>query len=136
MLLHLDFSVIVYCDFCAVQESESFPGQPSALPIDAKDEDAISGPAWLAGESQPVENSDFDSLDDLLCNEIFDSCAQLNDLGMNTTTVNGFAGNTNLLDGNENASFGIPDLDNIQLDTPPDFQLSVSPQSPSLTLLL
>ena len=55
---------------------------------------------------------------------------------MNTTPVNGIAGNTNLLDGNDNVSFGIPDLDNIQLDTPPDLQLSVSRQSPSLTLLL
>ncbi|KAK4272122.1 hypothetical protein QN277_020716 [Acacia crassicarpa] len=102
------------------KEAESIPGKPSALPIDVQDEGDTSGPAWLAGESQ----ADFDGLDDLLCKEIFDSSAQLNDYGMNSITVNGFASNSNLLARNDNASFGISDLDNLELGTPPDFQLS------------
>lgn len=107
------------------KDAESVPGEPSAPAIDVQDEDNTSGPAWLAGESQAAENSDFDGLDDiLLCKEILDSSARLNDSGMNSTIVNGFASNTNLSVGNDNASFGISDLDNLELDTPPDFQLS------------
>lgn len=77
-------------------------------------------PEWLAGESQAVESSDINCLDEtLLCKEIFDS-------GLNYMSDGDFASGTNDLPKNGNASYGIADLENLELDTPPDFQLSVS----------
>jgi hypothetical protein len=86
-----------------------------------------SSPAWLAGESQAVENCDLNCLDDsLLCKEIFDSCASSNHWGLNDISYTNFVSNKNEMTINNNASSGIPELENIELDTPPDFQLSVS----------
>jgi hypothetical protein len=84
-------------------------------------------PAWLAGESQAVENSGLNSMDDsLLCKEIFESCAPLNNSGLNYSSYTGLASNTNEMTANNNASSGFADLENLELDTPPDFYLSVS----------
>lgn len=82
-------------------------------------EDDVGYPAWLAGESQAVEN-DLNCLDDtLLCKEIFDT-------GLNYMSPTGFASNINELPRSGNTSCGIADLENLELDTPPDFQLAVS----------
>jgi hypothetical protein len=86
-----------------------------------------SSPAWLAGESQAVENCDLNCLDDsLLCKEIFDSSAPLNYWGLNDISYTNFVSNKNEATINNNAASGIPELENIELDTPPDFQLAVS----------
>jgi len=69
---------------------------------------------YLAGESQAVDPNPTDIDDPLLCKEIFSSCAPL-DNGMMNVTDRGYHG-----------SFSIADLENIDLDTPPDFQLTVS----------
>ncbi|XP_015879020.3 SUPPRESSOR OF GAMMA RESPONSE 1 isoform X2 [Ziziphus jujuba] len=80
--------------------------------------DDMGYPEWLAGESQAVESSDINCLDEtLLCKEIFDS-------GLNYMSDADFASGTNDLPKNGNASYGIADLENLELDTPPDFQLS------------
>ncbi|KAF7819512.1 Suppressor of gamma response 1 [Senna tora] len=109
------------------QEIKPFPQESHAPPSDGNlEEDNTGGTGWLAGESQAVEN-DFDGLDDiLLCNEILDSSSVFNDSGFNSSSTNGFACNTNGLagSGHDNLSYGISDLDNLELDTPPDFQLS------------
>ena len=85
-------------------------------------------PEWLAGESQAVENSDFDGLDDsLLCNEIFDSAPRVpNNSGVKLVSCTGMAHNTNEVNENSNEPCGIAELENLELDTPPDFQLAVS----------
>lgn len=104
-------------------------------------EDHTEYPAWLAGESQAVENTDLNCMDDsLLCKEIFDSFAPLSHSGLNHLSHSGFVSNTTEVTGNNNASSGIADLANIDLDTPPDFQLTVSitsyPSSSSLLTFL
>lgn len=108
----------------------STPREPHATPsADVLDEDNTGGAAWLAGESQAVENYDFDGLDDILvCNEILDTSSVLNGTGLNCTSSNGLACDTNVLagPGHDNLPYGISDLENLELDTPPDFQLSVS----------
>ncbi|CAK7328137.1 unnamed protein product [Dovyalis caffra] len=83
-------------------------------------------PEWFAGESQAVENTDFNGFDDsLLCNEIFDSAPRLpNNSGVNPVSYTGSAHNTNEVKDNNNEPCGIADLENLELDTPPDFQLA------------
>lgn len=75
-------------------------------------------PAWLAGESQAVENGLNCSDDSLLCKEIFDT-------GLNYMSHAGFASNTNELPRNGDTSCGIAELENLEFDTPPDFQVAV-----------
>lgn len=81
----------------------------------------------MAGESQALEVAEFDGLDDiLLCNEILDSSALLNDdFGLDSTTLNGFSSYDNIMAGNDNVTRGTSVLDTLELDTPPDFDLSV-----------
>lgn len=83
-------------------------------------------PLWLAGESQPPENSHPSGLDDsLLCNENFESYAPLGDSSYYPAPS--FACNTSsgVAAGEKNATSGFSDLENLELDTPPDFQLAV-----------
>ncbi|XP_048434611.1 SUPPRESSOR OF GAMMA RESPONSE 1-like isoform X2 [Pyrus x bretschneideri] len=81
---------------------------------DPRFEDNIGEPTWLAGESQA---DDLHSLDEtLLCKEIFGSASNLisnTDFNSNTYEVNG----------NSSTPCGLRDLENIGLDSPPDFQL-------------
>ncbi|KAJ1402060.1 NAC domain [Sesbania bispinosa] len=100
-----------------IQDAKPMPGESHALPSDVKNEDNMGDPAYLAGESQA--DCDFDGLDDiLLCKEMLDSSAVMNDSGLNFT-FNSFACNEN------EAFYGIPVLDTLELDTPPDFDLSI-----------
>ena len=91
-------------------------------------EDDVENQEWLAGESQAIENSDFSGIDDsLLCNEIFNLSPLFpNNSGLNNVPYNSIAYTTNEVTGNNNAPCGIADLENLQLDTPPDFTLNVS----------
>lgn len=86
--------------------------------------------SWLAGESQAPENSDLGHIEDsLLCKEEINSSAFLNNSGINNVSYTGFSHNAYSMKGNNSAPCGISDLENLELDTPPDFQLAVS--SPS-----
>ncbi|KAJ4973943.1 hypothetical protein NE237_007117 [Protea cynaroides] len=98
-------------------ESEFFQEVPrSPLPAIRLDDDKVDA-SWLADESQPVIEPDPNVVDDsLLCNEILDSYASyfLDFNGSQMDAVEGDVSSTN----------GIPDLDGIDLGTPPDFQLA------------
>nr|POF06123.1 suppressor of gamma response 1 [Quercus suber] len=112
-------------DLSSLQEAEFVSEASHAPPPDIKAEDNMDYPAWLAGESQAVENSDLNCMNDsLLCREIFDNYAPLNNSGLNHISFTGSSSNTNEMTLNNSASSGIPDLENIYLDTPPDFQLA------------
>lgn len=87
-----------------------FPPSCSQYGVDTKP------PEYLAGESQAPDADPNDIDDSLLCKEIFSSCAPLDD---------GIArGITDLSDEGYGGSYGINDLENIDLDTPPDFSLA------------
>lgn len=101
-----------------VQEAYHVP-QP-----DTRFEDNIGQPTWLAGESQV---DDLDSLGEtLLCKEIFGYSTDLNGSAPNPISNTDFNNNTYGVTGNSSTSCGIHDLENIELDSPPDFQLAVS----------
>ncbi|KAF8408317.1 hypothetical protein HHK36_007466 [Tetracentron sinense] len=92
----------------------------SAVPI----EDDRVYPAWWAGESQAVENPDASGMEDsLLCNEILDSYAPLDNSGLKDYPHFTYRSTSDALGGDINSNCGFTDLDNIELDTPPDFQL-------------
>lgn len=82
---------------------------------------------WLAGESQAVEDADQNGLhDSLLCKEILYPHVSHNNSPFNHD-IYGFSHNMDgSMPGNNNAPCGIADLENLELDTPPDFQLAVS----------
>ncbi|KAL2505257.1 NAC domain containing protein 85 [Abeliophyllum distichum] len=101
-----------------LQELEIFKesSHPSSYPQSGEQ---IDFPTSLAGESQAVD------LDDsLFCNEIIDSYALLSDLRPKNSSCTQVAHNTtNIPQGDGNGTFGIADLETLELDTPPDFQL-------------
>lgn len=116
------------------QEEDIIKGA-SHIPAHCVHQNEVGDPAWLAGESQGVENPDFSGIhDSLLCKEIFDSSSLfLNGSTLNNIAYRGTASNTKQLTGNNdsnknnnNAPCGIADLENLDFDTPPDFQLAVS----------
>ncbi|TXG54733.1 hypothetical protein EZV62_019989 [Acer yangbiense] len=79
-------------------------------------DDNLDYSTWFAGESQAIENSDLDSIEDsLLCKEEINSSAAFNNSGINNTREN------------NSAPCGISDLENLEFDTPPDFHLSDYP---------
>ena len=99
-----------------IQESSLIPQ------TDIQGDDYMEYP-WLAGESQAVENSGLNSIDDsLLCNETFDS--RYTYIPNTDLTCE-----ENRLTGKSIPPCGISDLENLELDTPPDLQLSVRPSS-------
>ncbi|KAK7316481.1 hypothetical protein VNO77_35540 [Canavalia gladiata] len=108
-----------------IQDTKPIPGEPHAPPSDdVQNEDITGDPAWLAGESQA--ECDFDGLDDiLLCKEMLNSSSLLKDPGLNSN-FNNFTCSEIELAGNNNddVSYGVSVLDTLELDTPPDFDLS------------
>ncbi|KAK1359463.1 Supressor of Gamma Response 1 [Heracleum sosnowskyi] len=97
--------------------------QPSEVHL----KDDIDFP-FLAGESQAVN---LDGIEDsLLCDEIFDSCALNNNYynsGLHHDSSSALlceATDASGAENNMNINCSIPDLDDIELGTPPDFQLS------------
>lgn len=109
------------------QEAEHGSKASCSSTPDILTEDKMEYPTWLAGKSQAVENSVLESTDDSLrCKEVFDSCA-VNHSSMNRISYTDFVCNIDEeASGINNASPGIADLENIELDTPPDFPLAVS----------
>ncbi|KAL1318940.1 hypothetical protein AAHE18_15G241200 [Arachis hypogaea] len=109
---------------------ESLAPPPSEVHGD-ENNGGFNNTALLSVETQPVENSDFIGLDDiLLCKEqtLDSSSAYLNDSGLKSNNLKGFAcnanGNAAELFGDVNDCYGISVLDNLGLDSPPDFDLS------------
>lgn len=85
-------------------------------------------PAWLAGESQGVDDPNLIDIDvSLLCNEILDSFPPIDDPGYkHIPYFSDCSQRIEPLEQDHNALSRIPDLDNIEVYTPPDFQLAVS----------
>ena len=117
------YSFYFYFFYNMEQEAEVVrePSHPSSAHFC----DDVETQTCLAGESQAVDGNGVD--DSLLCNEIFDSYVTLDDSGLNGVAFDGFARFTNDIPGVDNSVIcGIVDLENLELDTPPDFQLAVS----------
>ncbi|KAK9272647.1 hypothetical protein L1049_003023 [Liquidambar formosana] len=108
----------------SAQGAKFIPEASHAPLSSAQFENDMEYTAWLAGESQAVENFDPSGIDDsLLCKEILDSYAP-NFSGPSPISCNGFACNMNAVTGDNYTACGISDLENLELDTPPDFQLA------------
>lgn len=104
------------------------PGQP----CDAKIKCEMEYSTCLAGESQAADANDVD--DSLLCDEHNDY-SFLDSFGPNVGPSADYTHSTcHLPQGNGNTTCGISELDNLELDTPPDFELAVS--FPSLHVLM
>ncbi|KAF5746900.1 putative NAC domain transcriptional regulator superfamily protein [Tripterygium wilfordii] len=108
-----------------VQEGGSMIGASHVAPPSIGLDDDMGYPTWLAGESQAVETDDLNYIEDSwLCKEILDSTSHLNNPGLNHVSYSGFCRDNKAETGTNNTSAGSFDLENIELDTPPDFQLS------------
>lgn len=128
MLLLPFIFILCLLDLFHVDQKAEFAGEASH-PYSSTDqiEKNMEYPLWLAGESQAVDDTDQNGLhDSLLCKEILYPCAPLYDSGLNPDPVIGFSHNMNGMPGDHNPPCGIADLENLELDTPPDFQLAVS----------
>ncbi|KAL3640099.1 hypothetical protein CASFOL_011917 [Castilleja foliolosa] len=96
---------------------------PSELPSNHHSVDSrfqnenIDNATCLAGNSKAV---DLSSADSLLCDEIIDSYLRWDDLKPNNPTPTQAGGDTSVL----HQRCDISDLDNLELDTPPDFHLT------------
>ncbi|CAJ1792116.1 unnamed protein product [Sphenostylis stenocarpa] len=106
----------------SAQDAKTIPGESHTPLSDIQD---LDNSAWLAGESQAEEHTAYDGLDDiLLCKEILDSSARLNDSELDSTNLSDLAFFDNQMARNDNESCGISVLDTLELDTPPDFDFS------------
>ncbi|XP_038717124.1 SUPPRESSOR OF GAMMA RESPONSE 1-like [Tripterygium wilfordii] len=109
----------------AFQEGDSSIGASHVPPPLAGLENDMDYPPCLAGESQAVQTDYLNGIEDSwLCKEILDSTSHLNNPGLNHVSYSGFSCNSNAETGINNTSAGFFDLENLELDTPPDFQLS------------
>ncbi|XVF14024.1 hypothetical protein REPUB_Repub09cG0020700 [Reevesia pubescens] len=109
-----------------MHQEAKFSAEGSHLPpLAIQCENDLDYPAWLAGESQAAENPDLNCLDDsLLCDELLDSSSLLKNSVKNQVSYNGCAHCTNETTGNNDASCGISELENLEFDTPPDLPLA------------
>ncbi|XP_040370950.1 SUPPRESSOR OF GAMMA RESPONSE 1 isoform X4 [Rosa chinensis] len=93
--------------------------------LDSQFENNVGQPTWLAGESQVDEYCGLNCFDDtLLCKETFNSSTPLNGPVLNPISNGDCVNNTYGVTGNSSTAFGIPDLENLEFDSPPDFQLT------------
>ncbi|GMJ04284.1 NAC domain containing protein 44 [Hibiscus trionum] len=106
-----------------MHQEAKFSVEGSHLPKDSVHcEDNPDCQAWLAGESQAGENSDFNGLDDfLLCNELLDPSSLLTSSVKNRVSN---ADGTDEMKGNNDVACGISELENLEFDTPPDVPLA------------
>ncbi|XP_057983286.1 SUPPRESSOR OF GAMMA RESPONSE 1-like isoform X2 [Malania oleifera] len=117
----------ISCDDVAddnIQQASPLEAEVTAGAYQRPFGDDLVYPEWLAGESQAVDNLDQNGIDDeLLCKEIFGSYTPLGDPMLNPGPFAGHDRN-DFFGGDKNATCGIADLENLELDTPPDFQLA------------
>ncbi|XP_039031976.1 SUPPRESSOR OF GAMMA RESPONSE 1-like [Hibiscus syriacus] len=120
------YKSVLYDDINENTHQRNFYVEGSHLPKDSVQcKDNSDYPAWWAEESQAVENSDFNGLDDfLLCNELLDSSS------LQTSSVKNSLSNVSCTDGttetkgNKDIDSGISELENLEFDTPPDVPLA------------
>lgn len=81
---------------------------------------------WLAGESQPCDDHDFQEVDvSLLCHETIDPHPHSSDQGPNQVDYSSLRGASELT-GTYNAPCGLSDLEKLEFDSLPDFLHNVS----------
>ncbi|KAH1059510.1 hypothetical protein GYH30_003498 [Glycine max] len=108
------------------EDTKTIPRESHAPQSDIQDQDFPGNAAWLAGELRAEESTKYDGCDNiLLCKEILDSSAILNDLGLDSTNLEDIASYATQRARNDNESCGISVLDSLELDTP-DFDLFCS----------
>ncbi|EAZ23656.1 hypothetical protein OsJ_07356 [Oryza sativa Japonica Group] len=98
--------------------------EESNIPIVSLKDDA-GNPAWCAGETQAAREAvqACPNLDESLrCHEVLDSFYHETLLPSDRPILS--QGGNEILDRNLNAVYGLPDLYNVDLGTPPDFQLA------------
>lgn len=120
--------------FCfQLKDNQETSTTESVLPVSLNE---CVNPTWCAGESQAVEDPDPNINDEaLLCHEDLDSFPAFEDSSLQFQFPD-LDHSKNEIPGKINNSLsGIYDLDNIEIDTPPDFQLAVSPATCSLFLI-
>ena len=80
----------------------------------------------LAGESQAVEEFDPKAMEESLwCHEVLDNFAHADEPSMHLAYSDLDHGRNDIADRNLNAGPLFSELDNIPIDTPPDFHLAV-----------
>ncbi|XP_050383063.1 SUPPRESSOR OF GAMMA RESPONSE 1 [Argentina anserina] len=93
--------------------------------LDSQYDDNIGQPICLAGESQVDEYYSIHCVDDaLLCKETFNSSTTINDGPVPNPMLNTDSANNIGVTGNRNTPLGISDLENLEFDSQPDFQLT------------
>lgn len=125
----IDYSYLAGESQAVVDHGEEFVLEINKPSSDVHLKDDIDFP-YLADESQAVN---LDGIEDsLFCDEILDSSAlnnNYNNSGLHHDSSSALfseATDASGAENNMNINCGIPELDDIDLDTPPDFQLSVS----------
>ncbi|KAI5429859.1 hypothetical protein KIW84_034445 [Lathyrus oleraceus] len=109
------------------KDAKSIHVESQAPQSDTQDQDNADNSAWLVDELQTMENPEYDGMDDiLLCKEILDSSALFDDFGLDSITPNELAYYENKMTGNCNVAneTSTSVLDTLELDTPPDYDLS------------
>ncbi|XVE84046.1 hypothetical protein DITRI_Ditri16bG0137400 [Diplodiscus trichospermus] len=109
-----------------IHQEAKFAAEGSHLPpLVVQRKDYLDNPAWLAGESQAAEVSDLSCLDNsLLRNELLDSSSLLKNSEKNEASYTGCVDGTIEMAGNNDTSYGISVLENLDFDTPPDLPLA------------
>ncbi|XP_022133589.1 SUPPRESSOR OF GAMMA RESPONSE 1 isoform X2 [Momordica charantia] len=111
------------------KEEESTPEASHASCPNISSENDMGYLAWLAGESQDIDDAELHFLEDnLLCNEVMDSGAFLSSSQLNQISFPLSNSSTCHEIVNGNVPCGIADLENLELDTPPDFHLAFGSQ--------
>lgn len=106
--------------------------EESSAPLSAavQPENHLGSMTWLAGESQDVDYPDLNSIEEsLLCREENISSAFLGKSGINNVSYTDILYDSNNMKGINSAPCGISDLENLELDTPPDFSSVSIPSS-------
>lgn len=119
------FSLVKFCaDFFSIQLERYPEVEVTSAPLPVVHlTDEVESHAWWAGESQAVEEPDPNNLDDsLLCHEVLDSFPPIEDC-LDHPNLNRDKNEVPATKANTLCVFS--DLDNIIVDTPPDFQLAV-----------
>jgi len=95
------------------------------LSLGKRNDDDVNS-LWLAGESQAVEEFDPKSLEQsLLCHEVLDNFSHADEPSFHLSYSDLDHGRNDMVDRNPSAGCLFSELDNIPIDTPPDFHLAV-----------
>lgn len=120
-------------DLCSHLQKEPHSEVEMRKSVGLQNEDGVNT-LWFAGESQAPEEFDPNTMESLLCHEVLDNFAAVNESSMRSNGIDLVQGRNDMFDRSCNMRCPFSELDNITIDTPPDFQLSVR-FIPSVTFL-